>query len=133
MTQHDIENKEHKFAKDAYNQVLQIHENTVSDENERQKYLTTIRSAGVLVHNAGLLQALSFYLSKPKNYGYLKLAAQILEWDEIAANPTKGNLNSAYNNLLQLNEYELMVCTKKVMSYIAWLKRFSEAMLRKAK
>lgn len=133
MTQHDIENKEHKFAKDAYNQVVQIHKNTESDENKRQKYLTTIRSAGVLVHNAGLLQALSFYLSKPDNYGYHNLAAQILEWDEIAANPTKGNLNNAYNALLQLNEYELMVCTKKVMSYIAWLKRFSESMLRKAK
>lgn len=133
MTQYDIENKEQKFAKDAYNQVLQIHKDTESDENKRQKYLTTIRSAGVLIHNAGLLQALSFYLSKPDNYGYHNLAAQILEWDEIAANSAKGNLNSAYSNLLQLNTYELMVCTKKVMTYISWLKRFSEAMLRKDK
>ena len=119
-----IEDIKHDRAKYAFGRVREV---AKRNDKAQQKYRTAVLSSATLIRNAGLLQALAYYLSKDE---YRQLATDIIEWRRIKPNTAKTNLNDVYQVLLDLSDEELMKRTNEAMALITWLKRFSEATLK---
>ena len=120
----DMVNIEHERAKYAFSKVKGLAE--CNDDKVKQKYRSAVRSAGVMVRSAGLLQTLSFYLSKED---YTHLAGDILGWEYARPTCASQDIMGIYGALLDSSDYDLMAYTQETVSLIAWLKRFTEAMI----
>lgn len=112
------ENLGHKRALYAYKCIESV-------DITNSKYRSAVRSAGVLIQNSGLMQTLSFYLSKKKDEHYKLLATHILQWNPVETiNDEPATL---FGNLLKCSDDEIMYKTQETKALISWLKRFAEA------
>jgi CRISPR-associated protein Cmr5 len=133
-------NLDHERAERAYRCIESIQKEGQKEGGEllEKKYHSAVRSSGSLIQKSGLIQTLSFYISKTKeNNGYEEdknythyefLAGHILKW--IMAN--NGNLSplKLYLSLLDCSDDEIIQKTQESKALILWLKRFSDAMLK---
>lgn len=119
-------NLDHERALYAFKCVETI--GKLHDDLKEKKYRSAVLSSGILIHKSGLMQTLSFYISK-KDEHYQKLAAHILNWREICG----GNDEplAAYQKLLNLPDDEIIQKTQEAKALILWLKNFADAMLKK--
>lgn len=115
-------NLEHKRATYAYNCIDEI--SSLGDGGLEKQYKSAVLSCGALIHKAGLLQALSFYISKQKDH-YKLLAKHILEG--IESGPA--NLENI-NQLLCLDDMAIAYKTTEANALIIWLKRFADGRLK---
>ncbi|AKB40296.1 MULTISPECIES: type III-B CRISPR module-associated protein Cmr5 [Methanosarcina] len=127
-------NLDHGRAEYAYRCVKDI-ENK-SDEIEK-KYHSAVRSSGALIQKSGLIQTLSFFISKTKdeesgrenkNYTHYELLAKhILTW----ILDSSGSIEplELYLSLLDYTDEEIIQKTQESKALILWLKRFADAML----
>jgi len=120
-------NLDHERALYAFECVETI--GKLHDDFKEKKYRSAVLSSGILIHNSGLMQTLSFYISKRNDEHYQKLAAHILNWREICSKNSKP-LN-AFHILLTLPDEEIIHKTQEAEALIIWLKNFSDAMLKK--
>jgi CRISPR type III-B/RAMP module-associated protein Cmr5 len=118
-------NLEHERAKYAFDRVERI--KGKNDEKAEKKYRSAVLSSGALIHKAGLLQTLAFYLSKPD---YRPLAEDILSWRGIKEGSETAPF-SIYKNLLTLKDEDIIHKTQEARALVIWLKRFAEGMLKK--
>lgn len=116
-----------RLAADVYTRVMAIHDN--HDESFHKKYGTMAHKMPVLVHTAGLVQAIAFVQAKgTKNLAwrqFLNDLAQTLEptrpdYDGIAL------LREAQQT--QIGDYILL--TRRVSNALLWYKRFAESILK---
>ncbi|MCC4766892.1 type III-B CRISPR module-associated protein Cmr5 [Methanosarcina sp. DH1] len=102
-----------------------------------KRYHSAVRSSGALIQKSGLMQTLSFYISKTKdeedgceNKGYTHyelLAKHILTW--ILDNNGNEEPLKLYRSLLDYTDEEIIQKTQESKALILWLKRFADAML----
>lgn len=122
-------NIDHERANYAYKCIEEIKGN----ERLETKYRSAVRSCGALIQKSGLIQTLSFYISKKnettnEQTHYEKLAEHILMWEKICG---KGdNLSNSYKKLLNFSDEELIYKTQEAKDVVLWLKRFSDSMLK---
>ena len=124
-------NLDHNRALHAYTCIEGI-ENSGNDDFEK-KYHSAVRSCGILIQRSGLMQTLSFYLSKndKKNNTvthYEKLADHILQW--ICRNSKTKDRLQIYQNILNLQDEEILYKTQEAKSLVIWLKRYADTMLK---
>ena len=119
----DFVNVEHERASYAFSKVKEL---SKCDNKVKRKYRSAVLSAGVMVISAGLLQTLSFYLSKKD---YERLAGDILGWKYSRPVCASQDTKEIYGALLESSDYDLMAYTQEAVALIAWLKRFTEAMI----
>lgn len=112
------ENLEHKRALYAYKCIESV-------DIKNSDYRSAVRSAGILIQNSGLMQTLSYYLSKKKDAHYTLLAKHILEWNPVET--INDNPVILFENLLKCSDDEIMYKTQETKALISWLKRFAEA------
>jgi len=122
-------NLDHERALYAYECVETI--GKLHDDFKEKKYRSAVLSSGILIHKSGLMQTLSFYISKRKDEHYQKLAAHILNWNEICGGNDEPLV--AYHKLLNLPDDEIIQKTQEAKALILWLKNFSDAMFNKEK
>lgn len=128
-------NLDHERAEYAYRCVKYIEGE--GGELEK-KYHSAVRSSGALIQKSGLIQTLSFYISKTKENGrnedqksythYEFLAGHILKWS-MGNNENLSPLK-LYLSLLDCTDDEIIQKTQESKALILWLKRFSDAMLK---
>jgi len=96
-------------------------------------YRNELRSAGMLVHQIGLLQALAFYGQKGDDRALVR--DQLLHWlvSECPLTRHRGDdartlatANARYDHLLQSDSVRLRHVTDEALKLINWLKRFAE-------
>ncbi len=118
-------NLDHERALYAFECVEKI--KNLHDDFKGNKYRSAVLSSGILIHKSGLMQTLSFYISKRKDEHYQKLASHILNWNEICG----GNYEPlvSYHKLLNLPDDEIIQKTQEAKALILWLKNFADAML----
>ena len=122
-------NLDHERALYAFECVETIRK--LHDDFKEKKYRSAVLSSGILIHNSGLMQTLSFYISKRNDEHYQKLAAHILNWREICGENNESLV--AYHKLLNLPDDEIIHITQEAKALILWLKNFADAMLKKEK
>ena len=88
-----IKNLDHERAAYAYEHVGIIKKIGGSTE---EKYYSTVRSSGVLIHNSGLIQTLLFYLSKIEK-------EPILYWNNVNTEPIN------HRNFLKYLKHEINI------------------------
>jgi CRISPR type III-B/RAMP module-associated protein Cmr5 len=134
-------NISHEMATKAYEVV---NDWTSRDASVQKKIRSTVRSAGSLILSCGFTQATAFYVSKgfkrgDKNEkeGSYHLVAALIEW-------FKGSLEGKEKNqfesevkqgtglpdwLVKLGTDKYAFMSRQALSYVGWLKRYSEALL----
>ncbi len=122
-------NIDHDRANYAYKCIEEIKGN----ERLETKYRSAVRSCGALIQKSGLIQTLSFYISKKNETAneqthYQKLAKHILMWEKICGNGD--DLLKNYQKLLTFSDEELIYKTQEAKDVVLWLKRFADAMLK---
>lgn len=152
------QNVDHKRADYAYKCIKGIKGNIGSDE---KKYHSAIKSSGVLIQTSGLLQTLSFYISKQgkdkensderivevsssevfkwNDFSHYELIAfHILNWihyrddnSSLLLNVNNDSLINMYHDLLNRSEEEILLKTTESKALILWLERFADSMLEK--
>jgi len=128
---------EQRRSGDAYFKV-----NKVLDEKPgiQEKYKSRAKNLPSMVRTNGLLQSLSFLLSKKKDdRGCELISAHVQEWIKTAVNnqwlpkPPEGNtlddMPSTIQWLTQVDVEQYMIVTNEVLSFSPWLKRFASGML----
>jgi len=127
-------NIDHKRASYAYTCIKDIE---VNHPDSEKKYRSAVMSSGVLIQRSGLMQTLSFYISKknskPENgpTHYELLADHILHW--MYEDYVNENRLEFYRKLLQLsdeNVQNILCKTQEVKLLSVWLKRFADTMLK---
>lgn len=129
-----IKNLDHERAEYAYRCIKSIEGE--NDEIEK-KYHSAVRSSGALIQKSGLIQTLSFYISKTKDEEkgkenksythYELLAKHILIW--ILNGSEKTEPLELYLSLLDYTDEEIIQKTQESKALLLWLKRFADAML----
>ncbi|KAF0250373.1 MAG: hypothetical protein FD167_217 [bacterium] len=103
------------YATSAYAQVSNV------PDGEKSKYGSMSHKLPVLIHKAGLAQALAFVEAKAAKEDAWK---RLLE--DVAITINKPNL-IALSRSTQLNEY--MQLTSEVLAALLWYKRFAQSVL----
>lgn len=122
-------NIDHDRANYAYKCIEEIKQ----IDRLETKYRSAVRSCGALIQKSGLIQTLSFYLSKKNEKTneithYEKLAEHILMWEKICGNGD--NRLDSYKKLLTFSDEQLICKTQEAKDVVLWLKRFSDTMLK---
>ncbi len=119
-------NLDHERAVRAHQCITAVNAN--ADDEYKKKYRALVRSAGTLIHQAGLFQTVGFYFQKGKPH-HLDLAEHLLRWlfRQQPANVSKEDLY--YRHLLHCPDAEARWHTAEAQAFILWLKRFAEAIL----
>lgn len=124
-------NLDHNRALHAYTCIEEI-EKSDNDDFEK-KYHSVVQSCGILIQKSGLMQTLSFYLSKKDRKNntdthYEKLADHILQW--IYGDGKTTDRLQIYQNILNLQDEEILYKTQEAKSLVIWLKRYADTMLK---
>ena len=124
-------NLDHNRALHAYTCIEEI-ENCGKDDFEK-KYHSVVRSCGILIQRSGLMQTLSFYLSKKDKKNntvtpYEKLADHILQW--IYRDGKINDRLQIYQNILNLEDEDILYKTQEAKSFVFWLKRYADTLLK---
>jgi CRISPR type III-B/RAMP module-associated protein Cmr5 len=122
----------------AYEKVKTVSE---KDVNIQKKYKSRAKDFPAMVMTNGLLQALSFVMSKKDDEGCKWLSGHISNWIKYAITEgwiqEPGNAYTA-DNIAGLIEWlsseeidvsSYVAVTNEVLSFTPWLKRFAEGML----
>jgi len=126
-------NIDHKRASHAFSCIKDVNEKYTDLE---KKYHSAVRSSGVLIQRSGLMQTLSFYISKKSESGdgpthYELLADHILHW--VYEDHANKNRLEIYQELLQLSEdnfKNILYKTQEAKLLSIWLKRFADTFLK---
>lgn len=119
-------NLEHERAVRAHQYVVAVNAN--QDETIKKKYRSLVRSAGTLIHQAGLFQTLGFYFQKNKTH-HQYLAEHLLRWLFRRQPETASRDALYYRHLLGCADDVARWHTAEAQAFILWLKRFAEAIL----
>lgn len=119
-------NLDHDRASYSYECVEAIKK--LRNDSLEKKYRSAVHSSGALIQKSGLMQTLSFYISKKNDSHYERLAGHILNWNRIHGRSE--NLLDSYHNLLKLPDEEIINKTQEAKALILWLKRFADTMLK---
>ena len=133
-----IESQEQKRMKTAFEMVE--HVMTTFGTNNKQKwddYHSRVQSAPVLIHDAGLMQTLAFYLSKNEDHIQL-LARHLMGWidrrelwqNDFNRQRIKQDNWNLYRRLSGQSMDQQMMNTRWSQALLKWLKRFSSAQLK---
>ena len=108
-------------AKHAYDFVYEI---SKKDEKKQKEFRSLVRSFPAMVQNNGLCTAVAFLQSKGK-FHHMKLYEAIEKWLKINNDDNEGLMES----IVSLDRDKYRMVSKEIMSYLPWVKRFSEGML----
>ncbi|MBK7995033.1 MAG: type III-B CRISPR module-associated protein Cmr5 [Blastocatellia bacterium] len=106
-----------KYASSAYGHVSQV---ATESKEKKDKYKTMADKLPVLIHTAGLAQALAF--ANAKNGAFL------LE-DLAKTLNTNSNKDDLLKQSREANLAEYMKLTKDVLDALSWYKRLSQSLL----
>ncbi|MHB8597021.1 MAG: type III-B CRISPR module-associated protein Cmr5 [Ktedonobacteraceae bacterium] len=109
--------RDQKFAVDAYEKVSKVAEHK---KDERDSYGSMAHKLPILIHTAGLAQALEFVSSRGK-------PAQTQLIKDIAETIGIKGLLPERARAAELREY--MYLTEQVMAALLWYKRFAQSVL----
>jgi len=116
-----------RLAADVYDRVTQIYEE--HDEPFRKKYGTMAHKMPVLLHTAGLMQAIAFVHAKgTKNEAwkqFLNDLAQTLEFSR-----PEYDRDALLRNAQQVEIGDYILLTRRVSNALLWYKRFAESILK---
>ncbi|MCL4871744.1 MAG: type III-B CRISPR module-associated protein Cmr5 [Anaerolineae bacterium] len=117
-----MQTNQQKFATSAFKQVQTIKSH---DEEYRQKYGSMSHKLPLLIHTAGLAQALAFVQAKNKvaYNDLLNHLAETVQWP----GATNGEKLTEKSRSEHLDGYILL--TRRVTSALIWYKRFAESEL----
>lgn len=143
-------NLDHRRADYAYQRINDIKEN--NNDKIEKRYHSAVRSSSALIQKSGLIQTLSFYISKKKddrdesgnqdeekksNLHYEFLAKHILNWILFYDTSNKfidydENVEplKLYLSLLECTDEEIIQKTQESKDLMLWFKRFADAMLK---
>lgn len=109
-----------RMATKAYQQVSNLPADYV------QKYGTMAHKLPILIHTAGLAQALAFVQARdePTQHKLLDHIADAIEFDGIQT----GSQLAERSRTAQLEEY--MLLTRRVLAALLWYKRFVESLYK---
>jgi CRISPR-associated protein Cmr5 len=114
-----MQTRDQKYAIDAYTNVTTIKEN--KNEKTARKYGVMSHKLPILIHTAGLAQALAFVESRGAKDGiykkFLDDLGKTIEEKTIVAKAREANLN------------DYMRLTAQVMAALVWYKRFAQSIL----
>lgn len=122
-----METLQQRMAKSAYDNVTAFDKLKPGKANEasRNKYGSMAHKLPILIHNAGLAQALAFVESRGSEEQRRLL-------DDVAQtmglpNATTGPALATLSRTADLAEY--MIITRRVLDALLWYKRFAESVL----
>jgi len=122
-------NLDHERAVQAHQNIDEVNAIQGNESDKiKKKYRSLVRSAGTLIHQAGLFQTLGFYFQKNERWHFL-LATHILRrlFPNQPDNVTADTLY--FQSLLICNDDQARWHTAETQAFILWLKRFAEAIL----
>ena len=115
---------EQKFARDIYTIVSAYGQQNPEDSKERKQYGSMAHRLPVLVHSAGLVQALAFVndRGKPPHKELLDHLVQVLEdCDDVDMLLERSRSDD-------FKEYRYL--TQRVSIALSWFKRFAQSVLK---
>lgn len=112
-----------KFAQKAYADVTQISDNY--DAAYHKKYATMAHRLPILIHTAGLTQALAFVEAKSQT---IEAWQQYFNHVATALGRSDGKALFLESQTAALDKYILL--TKQVNDVVVWYKRFAESVLK---
>lgn len=137
-------NIRHECAKYAYECITDVVELSKKDSGIQKDYRSEVLSTGTRIHNAGLLQTLTFYCSKIKDNKphFERLSSHIMEWilrnEKTGVSAVNASSRKDEGKPLKLLEFlldqpdnRMIYFTREAMEVTQWLKRFAEARLEK--
>lgn len=115
-----------EYAADAYRRVQRVYDDTEKGEEYQKKYGTMAHKLPVLIHTAGLVQALAFVAAKGKKTPAWR------QYLEDVAKTVNGQFDAKKlleeSRQAELNSYILL--TRHVSQAALWYKRFAESILK---
>lgn len=123
------ENIEHKRALYAHSCIKDIRDNYPHLD---KKYYSAVRSSGVLIQISGLMQTLSFYISKKNSKLEEGPTHHELLADHILGVKDQSieNRLEIFEKLLNSSEENILFKTQEAKLLSVWLKRFADTMLK---
>jgi CRISPR-associated protein Cmr5 len=118
-----LRTREQEYAGDVFKRVGEFGEHHDKGSLERKKYGSMAHKLPVLVHTAGLAQAIAFVSSRGDK------AHEALLTDLAATVGYKDDVKRFMNDSRNLAFYEYMRLSQKVMAALLWYKRFAESVL----
>ncbi len=112
-----MQTRDQKYATIAYNQVY-----TIKDKEGCKKYGAMAHKLPILIHTAGLAQALAFVNSRDK-----EIQKQLLSDLKAAIELDDPRTLLAHVQNADLNEYIRL--TRQVLDALLWYKRFAQSIL----
>ncbi len=115
-----METRDQKYARAAFPKV-----NAQKGKDTEKSYRTVALNFPVMILQSGLTQSIGFLLAKnkPEHQAYLADLAEILGLQNA------NNLHTTViNNNLSLSDYQQH--TRKALEAAAWLKRYTQALLK---
>lgn len=116
QTRDRIQTRDQKYAVDAYKKVSKV------KEEDRQSYGSMAHKLPILIHTAGLAQALAFVEARGK-----EAHRQLLT--DLAHTVGKGSKDILLTRAREGELSEYMHLTQQVLSALLWYKRFAESVL----
>jgi CRISPR-associated protein Cmr5 len=125
-----MQTRDQRYAISVYQQVQTIKDNF---KNDYRKYGVMCHKLPILIHTAGLAQALAFVASR-KGEIYCRFLNDLTHTlkssqigKDVAASPKKGQDIAQQAREADLSEY--MRLTQQVMAALVWYKRFAQSIL----
>ncbi|HID52840.1 MAG TPA: type III-B CRISPR module-associated protein Cmr5 [Anaerolineae bacterium] len=116
-----------RLAADVYWRVMSIYEN--HDEKYHKKYGTMAHKMPVLVHTAGLMQAIAFVHAKgAKNEAWKQFLNDLAQTLEFSRPGYDGDDLLQDAQKAEIGNYILL--TRRVSNALLWYKRFAESILK---
>lgn len=116
-----------RLAADVYSRIMKVHDD--HDEPFHKKYGTMAHKMPVLVHTAGLVQAIAFVQAKgTKNKAWEQLLHDLAHTLEPSRPDYDGTALLISAQQAQIGEYILL--TRRVSQALLWYKRFAESILK---
>ena len=118
-----VQTRKQRISGKILGQVQKI-KDSESDANQK-KYGTMAHRLPILVHSAGLVQALAFVQAKKKN---TKAWGKYI--DDLALTLGKNNGDQLFRDVQGAPLKEYMTLTHQVNEALVWYKRFAESILK---
>jgi len=131
-----MKNQEQEYMIIAHGFVENVKVKFLNDKTRQDNYQGRVQSSPVLIHDTGLMQTLAFYISKDDDELEL-LASHLLTWLNHGnswknyLHESNWNLYTAFMTQIEQTPEKLMMKTGETLKLLQWLKRFSEAQLKK--
>lgn len=113
-----METRDQKYARAAFPKV-----NAQKGKDTEKSYRTVALNFPVMILQSGLTQSIGFLLAKnkPEHQAYLADLAEILGLQ---------NANNLHTTVINSNLRDYQQLTRKALEAAAWLKRYTQAMLK---